>query len=159
MNENNIYLKVQLNQIKYTEEDCKFLYSENLDDYNPNITLNHWPSAIGWDTIFIILGIGKVIEIVTEAFLSELGTDLYNWSKSKLSKITADKEDFDESRINIIFSNCNINIYCNSKEDLLYATENIKEILIRAINDRENHENEIDIDVENFKDEKKSNIS
>jgi hypothetical protein len=151
MKKEEMYISVQLNQIKYTEEDCVFLNDGSIRNMKSKFSLNHWPSAVGWDAIFITLGILKAFELVTEGFLSELGADLYNWSKNKLSKITCDKEDFDESRINIKFENCNINIYCNKKDDLHYATENMKDILITVIRDGNHFDKEIDIDIEEIK--------
>jgi len=148
LNEELVNFRVELNQINYTIEDCEFLKNDGISKkYYTDISLNkdHWPSVVGWSAVMIIIIVFSVAQKVTEGLLSEFSSDLYKWSKNKLRNVTSEKEDFDETKVNIKFNNCQINIYCHNKDSLYYALENIDEILEERVKDIVNDENEINI--------------
>lgn len=148
MNEEIVNFRVELNQINYTIEDCEFLKNNVISKkYYTDISLNKdlWPSAIGWSAVMITIFVFAVAQKITEGLLSEFSSDLYKWSKNKLRNVTFEKEDFDETKVNIKFNNCEINIYCPNKDSLYYALENIDEILEERVKEIVNDENKIDI--------------
>lgn len=73
---------------------------------------------------------------ISAGFFSELGKDLYDQSK-KLLKITKDKEGFSETKVIVKYKDCDVYIYCDTKEDLHYTLENFVDILKKEIEGKE----------------------
>lgn len=129
MENKKAYMKVELNQINYKEDDRELISQDSYDSIKIESTFGEWPSAVGWDAIMIYIVIPFVATGIASGFLNELGSDLYRWSKSKLQKITRGKEGFDETKVFIKMNDCTINIYCYDKDDLQYVTENFEKIM------------------------------
>jgi hypothetical protein len=154
----SIKVEINLNQIKYNQDDCKILENGFNQNYEVKTNLQHYPSAVGWDAIALLLVIHQALKPMTDTFLSQLGSDIYNWSKTKLIKVIDNKQDFDESRIYLEFTDINLKIYANNKEDYLFVLENIKPILIYIqTTNLTTREQEMGIDVSKIKDRIKSN--
>lgn len=153
MQQEKAELLIKLNQINYTEEDCAFIDDSSTENIDIKASLEQWPSAVGWDAIMMYLVIHasfSVVSSISSGFFSELGKDLYDQSK-KLLKITKDKQGFGETKLNIEFKDCNIYIYCNTKEDLHYTLENFVDILEKEIEGKEQKNKNITIDLEKNK--------
>ncbi|WP_368646185.1 hypothetical protein AB4027_04700 [Alkalibacterium putridalgicola] len=151
MGNKTVYMKVELNQINYKGDDRELITKDAYDSIKIESSFGQWPSAVGWDAIMIYIVIPFVASGIASGFLNELGSDLYRWSKSKLQKITSDKEDFDETKFFIEMNDCTINIYCYDKEDLQYVTENFEKIMKDAVKQKRESDENIDIDVRDLK--------
>lgn len=145
-------LEITLQDYGYDYQELQELMQEPFHTlYSTKVGYQWYPAAVGGNFIEICLRISATIGgAIAEGFLSEIGSDIYNWAKSSLRKVLKDKESFDESRLYITFEDITITVYTNSKEDIIAAMESFERIVDKA-RERKGNEKYIDIDVEDIK--------
>lgn len=128
-------LEITLNINGYDYNDLKELMQEPfLSLYSTKVGYQWHPTIVGEDFIEICLIIGATISsAIVGSFLSEIGTDLYNWAKSSLRKVLKNKTSLNESRVYITFKDITITVYTDDKEDLIIALENFERVVNKAL--------------------------
>ena len=145
-------LEITLNINGYDYNDLKELMQEPfLSLYSTKVGYQWHPTIVGEDFIEICLIIGATIgSAIAGGFLSEIGSDLYNWAKSSLRKVLKNKTNFEESRVHITFKDITITVYIDNKEDLIIAMESFERIVNKALKRRKNNEKGIEIEIQDI---------
>lgn len=144
-------LEITLQDSGYDYDELKELMQEPFHTlYSTKIGYQWHPSVVGKHFIEICLVIGVTLgSAIAGGFLSEIGSDLYNWAKSSLKKVLKNKTSFEESRVYITFKDITITVYADNKEDLIIVMESFEKIVNIAI-ERKGEERYIDIEVEDI---------
>lgn len=110
-------ITLELNSTAYTGQDVQDVLPHFMTDYTTFVGLTWVPSAFGTEAFFISITIGAAIG-VAQGFLSELGTDLYKWTKEKLLLLLK-KKSAPEGQLIISWQDITVTIYIEKTDDIL----------------------------------------
>lgn len=130
-NYSDLSLNITLNRIGYNEGDINDLFCDPFYTlYSTRIGYQWQSSAIGWSQLTIKLIIAGTLGGITAGFLNQIGSDIYEWVKTSLSKVLNRKNnDFDNSIIELTFEDKNVIIYVDSKDDIIESLIKIEKII------------------------------
>ncbi|MBM7562948.1 hypothetical protein [Fusibacter tunisiensis] len=135
---NLINMDVTLLYGRYSFEDLNSIMEEPFrSEYQTKVGFQWHPSVVGSDFISISIVFGALIGGIAGGVLSEIGTDLYNWTKNSLRKAIEKRSNFDESRISLSFKDKEILIYTNTKEEIILTLENVEKIVLKISKDEQ----------------------
>jgi len=141
---NYFKMDITLNKMGYDFYDMESLFEEPFNTfYHTKIGFEWHPSAVGHDLIDIQFIFNFILTGASTVIVSKIASDLYEWAKKSLSKVLTKKNDFDDSRITLVFNDIAIVISTQSKDDILKVVKNVDVIVehlkIKTFNDKYTH--------------------